>query len=176
MDSFTKWLADLLKQPEVQVERFLRDKDALHFLIAWSIFESKCFTGFLRATDLYNFSKRISDEGFEHETISSAANHFHQRYQDSERLRNLLHDKTPQKVTERFKQVLSKNISDITPSESIYLVSVVVYRFRNNIFHGRKKVDSWLRYGEQIRICTESMQHFIRHAESRTVTMEADAA
>lgn len=176
MDSFAKWLADLLKQPEVAVEDFLRNRDALHFLIAWSIFESKCFSGFLLANDLDSFAKRISNEGFECQAILSAVTHFHGRYQDSEKLRNLLHGKTPERVIRQLAKILSKNASIITPSESIYLVVVVVYRFRNNIFHGGKKVGSWLGYGEQIRLCTESMQHFVRHAESRKITMEADAA
>lgn len=79
-------------------------------------------------------------------------------------------------VTKQLEKIIFKNASIITPYESICLVVVVVYRFKNNIFHGKKKVDSWMRYGEQIRLCTEFMQHFIRHAENRKITMEADAA
>ena len=41
------------------------------------------------------------------------------------------------------------------------MLLVVVYRFRNNIFHGNKGVDSWLQYRPQIEKCTNVMQHLI---------------
>ena len=58
----------------------------------------------------------------------------------------------------------------------MYSVVVVVYRFRNNMFHGNKGVASWLRYREQIALCVLAMQEFIAHAEALTPTMEVPEA
>lgn len=43
---FARWFAELLGQSELEVERLLRDRTAIQFLITWSLFESKCFDGY----------------------------------------------------------------------------------------------------------------------------------
>ena len=67
--------------------------------------------------------------------------------------------------------VLSKAASAATKVERAFLTVFVVYRYRNNIFHGNKGVDSWLGYREQIDLCTEVMQSFIAHFEQDSPTL-----
>lgn len=67
-------------------------------------------------------------------------------------------------------------ISDMKPEDMVFFVAFVVYRYRNNMFHGNKGIHSWLQYGEQIRLCTEAMQAFVSHAESMSPTISTLAA
>lgn len=178
MIPFTKWLAALLKQNELEVQRLLRSDSALHFLVAWSLFESKCFNGYLKAQCLQPFAIRIVGEGFPTAKIAAELSHFHDRYQDKKKLENLLQgNRTPAQVGGEFKRLVTRPVDALTSEEQSFLVACVVYRYRNNIFHGYKGVESWLRFKPQIRLCTSAMQAFVLHAESCSPTMAVgDAA
>jgi hypothetical protein len=177
MTSFANWLAAMLKEPELQVDRVLRDETALHFLIAWSLFESKCFKNELFAGRLRAFAERLPREGFAVEYLSGPLAHFHERYQVRQRLDNLLHhDKTSQEVLDHFKRCLESPASALTATDQIFFVAFVVYRFRNNMFHGNKGVRSWLQFRPQVQLCTFAMQQFVAHDESHSPSMVLGAA
>ena len=50
---------------------------------------------------------------------------------------------------------------ELSESDMIFMLVFVIYRFRNNIFHGNKGVGSWLQYKEQIKWCFTVMQLLI---------------
>lgn len=173
--TFTIWLAEILNENPSDVERLLKDETALHFLITWNIFESKCFSGYLKAKCLKKFAGQLPSEGFSLDCVSTALEHFYTRYQHQQQLENLLHsDKTPSVIVDEFKRCLNIPLAMLQPNERVFLVAFVVYRFRNNIFHGNKRVESWLRFREQINLCTNVMQQFITHAESLNPTMQTE--
>lgn len=60
MPTFANWLGNLLQQSELEVQRLLADETALHFLLAWSLFESKCFGGDLNAKKLGGFAETLA--------------------------------------------------------------------------------------------------------------------
>lgn len=158
---FDDWFAAYLKQSPKQVELLLRDKAAVRFLIAWSLMETSCFRGFARGKDLENNCLRISeDEGFNSSSLMPILEHFHDRYQDEELYKQLMQrDKRPD-----IKTLLSRPIKTLSETERLYFLISVVYRYRNNIFHGSKGVESWLKYKPQIEHCTRVMQELITHA------------
>ena len=161
--NFESWLAKLLGQKKHEVQHLLADQTALHFLIAWSLLESKCFNGYVKVDHLDRFSKRIVEkESFDTATISKAASHFHARYQDKAKYKHLMYKQDSPKMT----SILQQSFSSLQPYEMVFLVALTVYRFRNNIFHGNKGVDSWLNYKQQIDYCIDAMQAFINNAES----------
>lgn len=161
--TFEKWFANLLGQSEIDVECLLRDRSAIRFLMAWSMFESRCFAGNVKADSIHKFAERITaKEGFSSELLGASLRHFHERYQDKSRYRALMH----KSENERLSTLIAKPIESLKSGEGVFLVTFVVYRFRNNIFHGNKGVQSWLQYEEQIRLCTEVMQQLISHAEA----------
>lgn len=173
-NTFESWLGELFDQPEFEVRRLLEDKRALHFLIAWSLFESKCFNGFVKVDRIHQFSEEVAaDEKFNKDKLVTVSIHFHNRYQDSKRLRNLLHGQRSVELT----NTLAKPNSTLTNIEMVFLAVFVIYRFRNNMFHGNKGVDSWLNYGEQIALCTEVLQNLVSRSEAMETTMKtAEAA
>jgi hypothetical protein len=174
MIPFSKWLASILDERESDVQLLLDERFALHFLIAWSLFESKCFDGFLKAKGLTSFSEKQIANGLAPELLYDYARPFHERYQGKPEFSNLVQgDKTPKDVADHFRQCLSVPVSDLTPADLVFLVVFVVYRYRNNMFHGSKRVRSWLGYKEQILQCIGAMQVFVSHAEKLRPTMSA---
>lgn len=169
---FEQWLATLLDHPESQVKILLTDSTALHFLIAWSIFESKCFKGFIKINDLEAFAAQVVGESFDIAMIDEVADHFHARYQDRNLLKNLMHSQ----VCSWIDPVLNKTRHELSEQEVVCLVALTVYRFRNNIFHGNKGIDSWLKFKQQIGHCTDALKAFVSHAERRNPSLLSVAA
>lgn len=82
---------------------------------------------------------------------------FHDRYQNDELYRQLMHGKKCEKIS----RLIRKDFSEFSNAEKIFFSMVVVYRYRNNIFHGNKGVDSWLGYRDCILNCIAIMQLLI---------------
>jgi hypothetical protein len=170
---FEHWLGKLLCQDEREISRLLADRTALRFLIAWSLFESKCFAGFVRIGEIEHFSKRIVAEGFDTAVTNDALAHFHNRYQCNRRYQHLMH----RQACRRMDTMIQRSLDSFTPEDKAFFVTLVAYRFRNNMFHGNKGVASWLKYTDQISLCTSVIGHFVSHAEeARPSLPERDAA
>ena len=166
---FEGWLDRLLDQSKADVQTILNSKMALHFLIAWSLFESKCFGGSMRMDHLDAFADRLANrEAFDLGLVSDAATHFHARYQDKRLYKHLMH----QQSSKRMVWLLRSPFAALKPQDTVFLVAVTVYRYRNNMFHGNKHVLTWLQFVEQIELCTRAMQSFVSHAESIAPTMK----
>jgi hypothetical protein len=173
MKNFASWLGELLGQPEHATRRLLNDKSALHFLLAWTLFESKCFNGYVQEKEIQKYANLVADESeLQFHELTHIAEYFHHRYQNKKLLRNLLH----QKQSAPLQALLEKPMPSLAKSEIVYLVVFVLYRFRNNMFHGNKGIESWLHFKEQIDRCTKAMQVCVASKESRAPTMQTPAA
>ena len=99
--NFENWLAEYLGGNISDVRRLLKNKTAVHFLIAWSIFESRLFSkqrngkSSVNAETICEFSKIIANKGkFEVASICEHAMYFHARYQCSKNFRHLMFEKS----------------------------------------------------------------------------------
>ena len=89
MCDFERWLGSLFGEDGVKVQELLGNQTALQFLIAWSLFESKCFDGFVKKEQLEKFSKcTAAKSDFPMKRLERAAHHFHERYQVREHREN----------------------------------------------------------------------------------------
>jgi hypothetical protein len=158
---FETWLAKLLGQSELKIGRLLKDSTAVKFLIAWSLFESKCFDGFVKIARIDEFARRLASEAFDSKAIRHVLNHFYDRYQKKDRYRHLMHGQQ----CSRMDGLLGSQPQTFVQEDEVFFVTLVAYRFRNNMFHGSKGVQSWLQYREQIRLCTSALERFVSHAE-----------
>lgn len=105
--------------------------------------------------------RRITDgEGFNPMRLMPILEHFHSRYQDKQLHANLMHNHDYPDI----RPLLRSQVDSLTSFDRVYLLVSVVYRYRNNIFHGSKGVASWLKFRPQIERCTEVMQALITHA------------
>lgn len=168
--TFESWFAELFGQSKSDVKVLLGDKTAVQFLIAWSLFESRCFSGFVKLREIQFFADRLTNiENFEVSSISEHANYFHKRYSDDvTRYKSLMH----KQECKEFNEILKIPLDTLTPTETVFLSTFVVYRFRNNIFHGNKGVGSWLQFTDQITRCTLILQQFVLHAEAIECTFK----
>jgi hypothetical protein len=164
---FEHWLGSLLGQRPSEIERLISDETALQFLIAWSLFESKCFDGDLKTVKLKPYSERLASEQFVNPAVATIAAAFHSRYQDPTRLKNLMHRQT----STAFERALAAPFETLLPADRLLVVCVVACRYRNNMFHGNKGVSSWLAFRPQIRQCIDALQALVAHEESRRPTM-----
>ena len=169
--SFPSWLGTLFGHSEIKVQRLLKNKLALHFLVAWSLFESKCFGGFAKAEKIKTYAND-THSSIDLQALNESTEHFHKRYQCPTLFRNLMH----QQQNQHLENVLQQSFSDVSGENRLYVLVFVIYRYRNNIFHGNKGVRSWLQYQEQIQHCIRAMQVMVSHAEFRTPTINASAA
>jgi hypothetical protein len=120
------------------------------------------------------FAEEVCAKGFSADIIAPPLDHFYRRYKDQIKVQNLLHrGTTPAPVIADFKRCLATPLAALTPQDHVFLAAFVIYRFRNNMFHGNKRVESWLRYRIEISYCTDIMQKFVAHAESLLPTMQA---
>ena len=171
--AFVPWFATHLGQHQLEVQRLLNDPTAVHFLIAWSLLETECFNGFATCAKLRDYCMRVVErEFFDAASLASVVAGFHERYQDKKCLARLMQDHTKPDI----KPLLEQPVAALSAVDQVYLVISVVYRYRNNIFHGTKGVQSWLKYRPQIEQCVSAMQHLITHAKVHVGAAEDKAA
>ena len=158
-EDFKCWLADHVGCNVEEMNRLLSSDFAVYFLIAWSLFEDKCFSKKMASAGIQPFAIRFIQGDFNADSIRCYANRFHLRYQNINLFKNLMHSWTDEKMN----KILKRPFDVLTAEEIVYFSAFVVLRFRNNIFHGNKGVKSWLNYRDQIVDCTAMMQRFISH-------------
>lgn len=152
---FNTWYAKFIEQKEVDVSALFTSKTATNFLMTWSIFETVHFGSFAKVADIQSVGSVIANKPYvDFSSIDTAFKYFHNRYKDQSLKTNLLHK---QKI-KRFEAILSKNEVQATKYEKVEFLIYVVYRYRNNIFHGNKGVGSWLAFDKQITKCVNLMQ------------------
>lgn len=153
---FESWLATYLAADETEVRKLLNHELARYFLIVWSIYEAKCFGGYVKKSKLATFAEGKQDK-LKDEFVDEQAHYFHKRYQCSKKRINLIHKNSDV----CFNDIIDSDFGELTKSKKVYLLVFVTYRYRNNIFHGNKGVSSWIKYHEQIERCIAIVQHLI---------------
>ena len=143
-----QWLANYYGISSRDMDNILKDEKATSYLLIWSVFEQDIFNGFMKIRDIKSVARQFANYSNELD-IEALAQNFHSRYQDTDNYRHLIHDKD----NLDFKQIISKSYHDISDVEKIEMLFFVAYRYRNNIFHGNKKVEAWTRYTVQINDC-----------------------
>jgi len=93
--------------------------------------------------------------------LNKIVSEFRRRYQDA-KTRDRLFPKNQQVKSEPtgklgFETRIKKDFNSLTAEQKCQLLLGVIFRYRNNIFHGNKGVTGWLRYQEQIDMCTRAM-------------------
>lgn len=145
------WIAEYLDTEKNEIETYFKNNDVTGFLIIWTIFEQSLFNGFLKKNQLKPFSRK--NKSLLNETLEKHFSHFHDRYQNKKRYSNLRH----KDIYKEIDNILSEDKTSVAKEDKLLFLLYVVYRYRNNIFHGSKGVTSWLRYKIQIEKCIETM-------------------
>lgn len=154
------WLASYFQTTTKFVDEMLKDEKATTYLLVWPIFEQKLFNGFMKQVDIQSAASKYAVY-YGELNADVAVQHFHDRYQDSRRYKNLRHNDSATYIT----KILSQKIADLSNEDKLVLLIYVVYRYRNNIFHGNKGIASWSNYTTQINLCLDFMMAMLDCAE-----------
>lgn len=149
------WLSRYFETGSENIEMLFENTLALEFLIIWSIFETKCFNGFCTTGGIKSF---VEKNNLDCSELQKGISHFHERYQEPIRWKNLIHqDRNAQKIN----PIKEKMLNLLNDQEKLEFLIYVICRYRNNMFHGNKGVMSWVRYEIEIRFCINSMMEII---------------
>ena len=155
------WLASYFQTTTKIVDEMLKDENATTYLLVWPLFEQRLFNGFMRQAEITTVANKYA-AFYSELNVDDAVKHFHDRYQDSGRYKNLRHTDKAAYVT----KILSQKVTDLSEEDKLVLLIYVVYRYRNNIFHGNKGIKSWSGYTTQINFCLNFMMTMLDCAEN----------
>jgi len=158
IESTKRWLAAHYKISEGKAESYFKNEDVTGFLIVWTIFEQKLFGGVIQYNNIKKHSTTITPtiiDELEREFV-----YFFERYQDRDRFKNLRYEQN----AEEIKGILGFTKESLSAEQKLQFFLFVVYRYKNNIFHGNKSVPSWARYETEIGYCVNIMKALLESA------------
>ncbi len=109
------------------------------FTMEWACFENKCTDTDFNIDNFKKFIKGYTIPESMHETINSCLKYFQDRYSDSD-LYSKLRFKGKDKFSPYYLDILNK---DADYSEKLKACMAIIYRYRNNLFHGTKFHDNF---------------------------------
>ncbi|QZN76189.1 hypothetical protein [Paenibacillus sp. DR312] len=149
-----QWVKNKLKCRREDMEMLFKSKTARNFLIIWNIFEIELFNKYCTLALLGDVASKLS-RSERIDELQGAIEYFHERYYgDKEKYRHLKNNQRPVEVPDK---VASSLFSDCSIEEKIHFLLFVLFRYRNNMFHGNKGLHTWLQYDKQIQSCTKTM-------------------
>ena len=172
------------RQPNIEetkrsIEGAAKDPAAFWFLMVWNIFEKKCCAGDAgKNIKALSKSPAISDLFQQLPNLEQQFLFFYKRYSDEKegktRLSNLfckpkakkLKEGTPKKDQKKeFSELIEKYKQNgaLTNEEKTDFLAQVVYRFRNNIFHVSKGLNTWERFKTEINNCRVIIMSWCEH-------------
>ena len=150
------WLAKYFNTEEERIKQILKTQLATTYLLIWPIMEQALFKGFMKKNDIERVATKL-ESYYSKLDAEESARYFHDRYKDKNLYRNLKHGNDCPKIN----RIISKSFEDTSSYERLMLLLYVVYRYRNNIFHGNKGISSWTRYGKEINLCIRFMMNIV---------------
>jgi hypothetical protein len=173
--TFVQWLGKILGQDEPSVRRLITDPTGLHFLMVWSLFESKCCGGEFEVTKHCSGFAMPKTNDEETRAILEQVRHFHQRYQSQSNVDALAPiAKSSKKARQAFITVLANPEASLSNGQTQMIAVFVASRIRNNMFHGQKGIDDWLRDKDLILRCMQVLQIFVAAQERERPTLTAE--
>ena len=152
------WLADYLPSHKEWPEKMLDSKCAAGFLLVWPIYEQKLFAGFLEGKEIKDYARHYMTF-YDELDVDDIAKEFHLRYQ------NPHHRKGMNLRGANLLPILNKPFKALTDYEKTHFLMHIVFRYRNNIFHGNKRIDEWEFYEKEINYCLQFMMALLQCAK-----------
>jgi len=157
MEKVYEWLSNYYEDANITtIKDAVKTEKTSAFLITWSIFETELFGKYCTWNGIKSFAS-ANEMKIKLNELDAIIRHFHHRYQDVNMYRNLRHK---DKKTE-IDIILNSCYESLDNYKKLLFITYVVYRYRNNIFHGNKSVRSWLKFDEQIGYCFDVMMKIL---------------
>ena len=174
------YLSGYFDTKENEIDKLLNAEDGISFLLIWSIFEERCFNGFFTIKSIKDKNDSFQDKEL-YKQFSLVVEELHKRYKDDTNWKNL---KGKQQISGKVKHIeysdmdnlRKKDFATFSDIEVIRFGLFVIFRYRNNIFHGSKGVESWLKFGDQIKDCIKMMILYLKEKKVTTNTVPTPAS
>ena len=179
------WLAENIntytdpnvKASVAEIQDMLNNQIAVSYLLIWPIFESRHFGGFmkLKKIDIAADMLKSDYDNALKMNLDPIAKRFFERYsiygnKNNPFYKGLQPDPSLRKKNQRFEEICSKRFFiNLNSSDKIYLLLYVIYRYRNNIFHGYKNIESWSQFTYQINDCLTSMMLLSDYMKAKNI-------
>jgi len=158
-----KYLAEHYEVEEWKVKDVMEDKGSFFLLLIWGIFEQKYFPG--KNNNVFDKIKKIKNNfknndcynDFSHIVLS-----FYDTFQDDNRWQKLDTDILSNKKNDVFINIRGKKREDLSEEEIIRFGLFVIYRYRNNIFHGMKEAINFKQYTKEIEDCVNLLIAYLK--------------
>ena len=156
------WLSDKFDYSNELLSKTFKNEMATVFLFIWPIIELKLFHGVMSHSNIKEISYKCKNL-IQDSKLDSVARHFFNRYKnDIKKYNELVNPKTPSDQQQdhdwiKVRRLLSNSYDKLSKFEKLIFMIFVVYRYRNNIFHGTKSLHEWNNYSTEIQSCIEFM-------------------
>jgi len=159
------YLAKYYDSDKEQIKILANADYAVSFFLIWSIFESRFLKKWLGENKEFNFAAlvdkppKLKIRNFN--AYLEKVRVLHERYHSNNKYWKNLVNKKYNSVYKNM-DIIRKEAFNPEDKENVIRFGLyVVYRYRNNIFHGSKGIRSWLQFEEQIKTCIELMILFL---------------
>lgn len=160
-DFVIEWLRQYFKMPDLDEKDI---KPVLHFSLLWNLFEYTYFDkkNRLNTNELLEISK-ISSVVIEDYCITNIFNYFSKRYLSNKKTNEKFEKLGLRKSQINDYQLCSLILLKENPSKTEKLQSIflIVYRYRNNLFHGMKNPKQLNLYKDQFDVINQFLTFFI---------------
>ena len=150
-----QWLANKWCVPPGFVDDFFEMQISTYFLLVWPIFEHDVCDGFMETGKILDVARKFGN-CYDEMDIDVILKKFYERYKDrnspNSNWNGLCHDDSS-RAKSNAERVLNIGWNRSDSVAKLQFGLYVIYRFRNNIFHGNKQIFEWLHNREQIEDC-----------------------
>lgn len=165
-----EWLKEYFDRPDLNEESM---RSLLHFSLLWNMFEHSYFTDTNRLTvERLKSLASVSQTHLSQDETNYIYDFFKNRYfpqnKEDPRFRMLMLSKENHECCQEI-------FVSTTPShlEKIEATLLIIHRFRNNLFHGRKNPKTLNIYEEPFAVINRFLIHFLQNtAENQSVNVE----
>jgi len=163
-EKLQKFLADHYKLQDYEVKEFLDHIESFYLLLIWGIFEQKYFPG--KNADIFGSIKKMENNFTDdcyYNDFNNIVLSLHDTFQDNTRWEKLDNEILSKKEKfEVFTNICNKKKEELSDIEKIRFGLFIVYRYRNNIFHGLKEANNYKLYTKEIGNCVELLIAYMK--------------
>ena len=139
------------------------------FTLLWNLFEDIFCDKFCKTDKIISLLSKNRIEVLEQNTINSKINsifdYFMDRYKDNEKLEKLNFNKKNHERDIKNK-IQNKEVINLDFEEKIQIILFIIYRYRNNLFHGEKDMRYISYQNENFENANDFLMLFIENCKS----------
>lgn len=140
-------------------------EEIMNFALLWNMFEGRIFGKYIKKSGIDEKTPKIA-KYIKEEVIDDAFSYFKNRYVEEEegkyKFKHLYLDRTLNKTAiETIYETLKVN--SCMKEEKVKIILYIIYRLRNNLFHGEKEAYELYAQNEMFGVCNSFIIECLKH-------------